>query len=287
MTNSFVDTPPRSWLYVPGDQPERIAKAIAGDADCVIIDLEDAVAPANKDSARNNAVAALGNPTAKPVLVRINASNTAWQRADLDALADAPHLAGVRVPKSEAPEQIAQIADALPESALHLLIDSAKGLQSVDDLATAHPRVTTIALGEADLRADLGITDDIHLGYARGKLVAAAAAAGLLAPPQSVFTNLDDDDGLRATSIAAKAAGFFGRTVIHPRQVSIVNQAFLPTSAEVDQARALVDALAHAGDTSALVLPDGRFVDPAVVAGGQRLLNIADRYGISDNSKIR
>lgn len=273
----------RSWLYVPGDRPDRITKALEGDADCVIIDLEDAVAPADKDQARSNVLDALAHPTRKPVLVRINASVTTWQAADLTALRTAAHLAGIRVPKSETPNQIAEIAGALPDVPMHVLIESAVGLKNADDLASAHANVASIALGEADLRADLRITDDQHLGYARGRVIAAAAAAGLMPPPQSVFTNIEDDDTLRATSMMAKAGGFFGRTVIHPRQVGIVNQVFLPTTVEVDQARALVEALAQSSETAALVLPDGQFVDPAVAAGAQRVLDIAEAFGTNSD----
>lgn len=272
----------RSWLYVPGDRPDRIAKAIDGAADCVIIDLEDAVAPSNKEQARANVVEVLKLTTRTPVLVRINASGATWQEADLSAVRECAHLAGIRVPKSESPEQIAKIAEQLPTTPLHLLIESAKGLQRADELAAAHPNVASIALGEADLRADLRITDETHLGYARGRIVAAAAGAGLIAPPQSVFTKIDDDAALRATSLSAKAAGFFGRTVIHPRQVTIVNEVFLPTTAEVDQARALVDALNASTDTAALVLADGRFVDPAVAASAQHVLDIAAAYGTAE-----
>lgn len=278
-----VTRPWRSWLYVPGDRPDRIEKAIAGDADCVIIDLEDSITPEHKEQARTNALVAVSNQQPKPVLVRINASGTPWQDADLEALRSAPHLAGVRIPKAETVAQIEAIASQLPRTPLHLLFESARGLQASDDLATAHPNVASIALGEADLRADLNITDESHLGYARGRVVASAAAAGLMPPPQSVFTNLDDTDLLVSTSRTAKAAGFFGRTVIHPRQVTIINEIFTPTTAEVDQARALVDALEASPKTAALALPDGRFVDPAVVTGARRVLDIADAYGTADS----
>ena len=281
-SNATATLPWRSWLYVPGDRSDRIAKAIDSHADCVIIDLEDAVASINKKQARSNIAADLTHSTAKPVLVRINASGTSWQEEDLAVLRECDHLAGIRVPKCESLEQITGITEHLPTTPLHLLIESAKGLQLADELAAAHPNVASIALGEADLRADLRITDENHLGYARGRIVAAAAAAGLMAPPQSVFTNIEDEAALRATSLSAKAAGFFGRTVIHPRQVAVVNDVFLPTTAEVDQARALVDALNASTDTAALVLTDGRFVDPAVAAGAQHVLDIAAAYGTAE-----
>lgn len=267
----------RSWLYVPGDREDRITKAISGEADCVIIDLEDAIPPAHKVKARQNAVVTVSSPQPKPVLVRINASATTWQQEDIAALKGAEHLSGVRVPKAENAAQVVAIAEQLPHTPLHLLIESAKGLQRSDDLALAHPNVASIALGEADLRADLGITDDAHLSYARGRVVASAAAAGLPAPPQSVFTHLDDEEGLRESTYRAKAAGFFGRTVIHPKQVTIVNEVFLPTNDEISDARTLIDSLDDS--TAALVLPDGRFIDPAIVRHAQRVLDLAARYG--------
>lgn len=274
--------PWRSWLYVPGDRPDRIGKALASGTDCVIIDLEDAVAQPNKDAARDAVLEALGRERQIPILVRINATDSPNQALDLSALRASSSPDGVRVPKCESVDDVTAIAEQLPGVALHLLIESAKGLQRVDELAAAHPQVATIALGEADLRADMRISDDAHLGYARGRLVAAAAAAGLTAPPQSVFTNIDDLDGLRSTSLQAKAGGFFGRTVIHPSQVEIVNTVFLPTNAEVDQARALVEALDANDDQAALVLPDGRFVDPAVARSAREVLRLADSYGTSD-----
>ena len=274
----------RSWLYVPGDRPERIDKALASDADCVIIDLEDAVAPSNKALARDSVRDVAGHGQSKPVLVRVNASGTEDQELDIDALQGLPAVRGVRIPKCENAAQITAIAEQLPKTELHLLVESAKGLQAVDELAVAHPGVATIALGEADLRADMRITDESYLGYARGRVVAAAAAAQLIAPPQSVYTNIDDLDGLRATSLQAKAAGFFGRTVIHPKQIEIVNTTFLPSTADVDQARALVEALDARTDQAAFVLPDGRFVDPAVARSAREILHLATTFGTSDAS---
>ena len=274
----------RSWLYVPGDRPERVDKALDSDADCVIIDLEDAVAPANKALARDTVRQVASHEATKPLLVRLNASGTADQALDIAALQQLPGVQGIRVPKCENAAQVSAIAEQLPGTALHLLIESAKGLQSVDELATAHPQVATIALGEADLRADMRITDESHLGYARGRIVAAAAAENLIAPPQSVYTNIDDLDGLRATSLQAKGAGFFGRTVIHPKQIDIVNTIFLPSTADVDQARALVEALDARDDQAALVLPDGRFVDPAVARSARETLHLATTFGTNDAS---
>ena len=269
----------RSWLYVPGQRQELILKALSGKADCIIIDLEDAVPVAQKEIARSTACSAvLENPNA-PIVVRVNAVGSPWHDEDIAALAQV-NVKAIRIPKSESAEQIAQIGNTMGvDCELHLLIESAKGLQVSDELANASASVRSIALGEADLKADLGVTDDAYLGYARGKIIASCRAAGLISPPQSVFTNVKDDDGLLATSIQARAAGFFGRAVIHPRQVSIVNSVFTPSPADVERAHEIVDSLADSNGVAALVLADGHFVDPAIVAGAQRILDLAAIYG--------
>ena len=275
----------RSWLYVPGDRAEMIPKALSGDSDCIIIDLEDAVPAANKEQARVNACTAVMENPGASIVVRINAVGSPWHEKDLSALAQA-RVKAVRIPKAEDPKQIVMIAQTLgSDCALHLLVESAKGLQASDDLAQVSSSVSSIALGEADLKADLGITEDEFLAYARGKIVASARAAGLIAPPQSVFTNLNDDEGLLATSKKASAAGFFGRTVIHPRQVAMVNAVFTPSRIEVDRANEVISSLADLGGSGALLLSDGRFVDPAVVAGAQRVLDLAAIYGTTQEEK--
>jgi len=269
----------RSWLYVPGDQKALIAKALDAQADCVIIDLEDAVPVANKEVARINACETVREHQGAAIVVRVNAVGSPWHEKDLAALSES-QVKAVRIPKSQTPEQIARIGQTLgSDCELHLLIESARGLQASDHLAQASPTVRSIALGEADLRADLGITEDEYLGYARGRIVASARAASLVPPPQSVYTNVKDDQGLLETSRQARAAGFFGRAVIHPRQVEIVNSVFTPTHFEVSRAQEVVNSLAQSESAAALVLSDGRFVDPAIVAGAQRVLDLAELYG--------
>ncbi|NBH09604.1 aldolase/citrate lyase family protein, partial [Amycolatopsis sp. SID8362] len=142
---------PRSWLYVPGDRPDRITKALNGPADAVIIDLEDAVAAAAKNEARRNALSALdGGATA---YVRINAPGTPAGEADIKAVRGA---AGVRVPKCEDPGEVRRVADALGVP-VYPVLESALGVENALDIATAHPLVAGISLGEADLAADLRV----------------------------------------------------------------------------------------------------------------------------------
>lgn len=258
----------RSYLYVPASKPEIVAKAFNSDADCVVIDLEDAVHVDSKTAAREFVTEFLKNKVPKPFLVRINDPNGAWGMLDLEAIA-AENLFGVRIPKVtniETIKVVAKVFDAAKSNAqIHLLIESALGVQRAFELATADPRVKAISLGEADLESDLRVTNDEALKYSRNAIVVAARAAGLKQPSQSVFPNTKDIDGLTASTIAAKAVGFFGRSVIHPSQVAVVNEIFTPTAQEVGQALQLLSRYdqMQASGNSVMALPNGDLLDPA------------------------
>lgn len=270
---------PRSWLYVPGHREDRVAKALQSEADAVIIDLEDAVPSPAKETALRNAVQALETADAeRQVWVRLNPLDTTWsarELEDLGRLARKPN--GVRVAKAEDPAAIARAAGIL-DCDLHLLIETASALRDAPQLAGAHPRVTGLALGEADLAADLRVSPE-GLEWARGWIVTAARSHGLASPVQSVYTNVADLEGLRRSSLLGRRQGFFGRTVIHPRQIDVVNTAFTPTPEEVARAQgvlALAQSSAEAGETAVLD-PDGRFIDPAVVENARLVLDLAIR----------
>ncbi|MCX4093851.1 HpcH/HpaI aldolase/citrate lyase family protein [Nocardia sp. alder85J] len=263
---------PRSWLYVPGDRADRIGKALAGPADAVILDLEDAVAAADKDLARRNVLTALAAGPA--AYVRMNAPDSAAGAADLRALAAAPGaLAGVRVPKCEDPGELRRVADTLGVP-VYPVLESALGVEHALALATAHPLVAGISLGEADLAADLRVAGGEALSWPRSRIVVAARAAGLPSPVQSVWTAVRDLDGLRGSTAAGRAAGFFGRSVIHPAQIPVVHEVCAPDPAETSWARELIEGLAESG--AAFVDRDGQFVDAAIVARARWLLEIAD-----------
>lgn len=270
----------RSWLYVPGNHPERIAKALDAGADAVVIDLEDAVPPEHKQLARQSAVRAAqthhdddGTPR---LWVRINDPLGPWGEADLDALHGLP-LDGLRVPRTESEVAVRDIArrSGLP---LQLLLETAAGLMNAQQLAAAHPLVAGIGLGESDLAADLRVASDEGLVWARGWIVAVSRAAGLPSPIQSVWTNVADIDGLRASTQRARQMGFLGRSVIHPRQIPVVHAAFTPTPTEVEQALAVVEAFEQARlRGEAAVLDDqGRFIDPAVVDRARLVLDLVE-----------
>ncbi|MDD7942058.1 CoA ester lyase [Actinomycetospora lutea] len=273
----------RSWLYVPAHRPELLDKALAGPADAVVLDLEDAVPADAKDAARDAVVAAADRTRDQQLWVRVNAVGTPWLADDVAALAGTA-LDGVRLPKAGDPDTVAVLADRL-DRPLHLLLESALGVEQAFALARAHPRVVAVSLGEADLAADLGVRRPDALAWARQRVVVAARAAGLAAPVTSVWTDLADAEGLERDSREARDQGFFGRSVIHPRQVEPVHRAFTPTDDDLDAARALLDSLTDAAGRgeSAWVDEQGRFVDPAVVAGAHRVLEQAHPTGVQED----
>lgn len=269
-----------TWLYVPGDRPDRFAKAVASGADTVILDLEDAVHPSRKAYARAAVAEFCRSDHATPLQVRINALGSTDAVADLESLACAATV-GLRLPKVESPVDVTRtLAWAPEEVAVHPLLETALGVEQAYAIATAHPAVASIGLGEADLRSDLGVRDDAGLAYARGRVVLAARAAGLPAPTMSVYPDVRDLAGLAASCRAGLALGFVGRAAIHPAQLPVIVEAFRPDADEVRRAEELLAALASAADAGhgTAVLPDGRFADVAMVRAAERIVELAQRY---------
>jgi citrate lyase subunit beta/citryl-CoA lyase len=274
--------PIRSYLYVPGNDARRIEKALASDADAVILDLEDAVAPSRKDEARETVVGFLRSEPPKPVFVRINILSSTLAEEDIEAIAS-PHLAGLRLPKTESVEDVRHVAEQLAglgcEAGIQCLIESALGLELAFEIARAHEGVAGISIGEADLAADLGVRDETGLLYARSRVVVASRAAGLPGPVQSVYANVRDTDGLRRSTEEGKNMGFVGRSAIHPAQIRAINEVFTPTEGEISEAEDLLarlEASTEAG-TGAFAFEDGRFVDKAVVESARLTLALARR----------
>ena len=255
----------RSLLFVPATRPERIGKALGSGADIVIIDLEDAVAAADKDGARG-ALDGIAHRCA----VRINAGGTPWFDADLAACA-AARVPVILLPKAEQPAQVARVRSVLPGCAVIAIIESAAGFEAVDALART-PGVARLAFGSLDLQADLGIDDDGEpLHYFRSRLVLAARLGGLPAPIDGVCTALDDDAALAAELARARRFGFGGKLCIHPRQVAAVGAAFGPTAEQVAWAQRIVAA----AGSGAAARVDGHMVDAPVVARARDLLRRA------------
>ncbi len=267
----------RSLLYAPGNRPDLMEKSLRTATDAVIFDLEDAVPPAEKDRARELVAGFLSQPQAKPVFVRINACGSPYQNADIEAL-QGKHVASIRIPKCEDPAAVAAIGERLwGDVSLNLGIESAKGYIVLDQLAAAHPRVASVGLGEGDLRSELGLAAEDDFGYARFRLVVASHAAGLGPPMMSAYVRPHDLEGFRKTTLQGKNTGFFGRSAIHPKQIPIINEIFTPSAAEVEDARAMLeafDAQINAGSGASL-LPDGRFIDEAIVRAARTKLELA------------
>lgn len=264
-----------SWLYAPGDRPEVVWKALRSGADAVIVDLEDAVSLSRKEYARAATAELLTERPPVPVHVRVNALDSPWAGADLTALTGLPGLAGLRLPKISAPEQITAVADRTGGVPLYALLESALGVERAYEIARAHPCLRGLALGEADLRADLGISSEAGLDWPRSRVVVAARAAGLAPPAQSVFPDIRDLEALAVSCARGRSLGFLGRAAIHPRQLPVIERSYLPGPEEVAAAE---EVMAAARLTpGAVALPDGRFVDPAVLAGAERVVALARR----------
>ena len=216
-------------------------------------------------------------PTAAPpiVQIRINAVGTPWHDADVEALAALPTWVSARIPKAERVEDIEDLARRLPGRDLHLLIESALGVERAFDLASC-PQVASLGLGEADLKADLGVTAE-GLDWVRGRIVNAARAAGLPSPLMSAFTHVTDLEGLAASCRDGRARGFLGRSAIHPRQIDTIRESFRPTAEEVARARTVLDRIegSVAAGVGALQLADGTFLDLAMVESARRTIALA------------
>jgi citrate lyase subunit beta/citryl-CoA lyase len=181
-------------------------------------------------------------------------------------------VCGLRLPKVTSPAQITGIAELTP-GPLYALLETALGVEHAYAIAAAHPALRGISLGESDLRADLGIREDAGLDWSRSRVIVAARAAGLAPPPQSVHPDIRDLEGLAASCAHGRTLGFLGRAAIHPRQLPIIERAYLPTQRELEEAETIVKAAAM--EQGAQALPDGRFIDAAVVATAQRTLSLA------------
>lgn len=267
----------RSFLFVPATRPERFAKALASGADAVIIDLEDAVAPADKVAARQAllpAMLALDPVQRSRLLVRINAAGTPWQAGDLAALREwVTHgLGAVMVPKAESVAGLADVANAAGPCALLPLIESVAGLDAANALA-AGPQVLRLAFGHLDFQADAGLAcgaDESELVPVRLALVLASRRAMLPAPVDGISPGTQDTAQLASDAARGRRGGFGGKLCIHPAQVAVVNAAFTPSAAEIDWAHRVVAGFSAAG--GGVFSLDGRMVDAPVLLLAQRTL---------------
>jgi citrate lyase subunit beta/citryl-CoA lyase len=246
-------------LYVPGSRPDRFDKA-AGTGAEVILDLEDSVAPDEKGPARQ-AVARWLASYDGPVQVRVNAPGSPELEADLAAL---PVDVAVRLPK------VTSLADLEPVAGrqVHAILESAAGVEDAAAVARA-PEVVSLALGEADLAAELGLDGEEAFAWIRSRVVVACAAAGLEPPMMSAYPAVRDLAGLEESCRRGRRLGMWGRTAIHPTQVPVVRSVFTPSDDEVAWAEQVLGALSSSGVAT---LADGAMVDAAMARRARAIL---------------
>jgi citrate lyase subunit beta/citryl-CoA lyase len=263
----------RSYLFVPGNRPERFAKALASGAGAVILDLEDAVAPEGKLAARD-AVCRWLRDNGGAAWVRVNGTDTEYFEGDLRALAAVP-LGGVMLPKAESAAQMHRLNGLLGASArpVMALVESAVGLWNALEIAQA-PQVERLAFGSIDFQLDAGIQgEDEALLYARSRLVIASRIARIASPADGVTVQIGDAAQLERDVARARALGFGAKLCIHPNQVAAVERGLAPSDAEMRWAHAVIKAFDRAAGSA--VRLDGKLIDLPVVERARRMLSEA------------
>ena len=291
----------RSLLFVPGDSEKKFAKALASQADALILDLEDSVSPTVKEGARRTVRAAIGEAREKKtrprIYVRVNPLDSGLLEADLDAVTPA-RPDGIMLPKSRGGQDVMQLSTKLavreaesdlPDGEIAILpiaTESAAALFNMGSYAGASRRLSALTWGAEDLSADVGastnrLTDGAYTDpYRLARALALfAATAAEIAPIDTVFVNFRDREGLAAECDAARRDGFSGKLAIHPDQVATINAAFTPSAEAIARARAVIDAFLANPGAGVLGL-DGEMIDRPHLKRAERLLEAAKAAGI-------
>ena len=277
-------------LFAPGNHARRVEKALTLDADVVILDLEDAVAVAEKALAREQVVAAFQAPRRALGYVRINAFDTPFCFEDLRAVVT-PGVDGVVVPKVESPAQLVAVdwtiaalerARGLPEGGIDLMpiVETARGMAELRAVARSGTRARRLSFGAGDYTLDVGMrwtVEERELDHVRTAIVVESRAAGLEPPVDTVFIRLGEPEAFRRSTELARDLGFQGKLCIHPEQVGPVNAAFTPGDDEIAQSERYVAAFEEAeARGSASIQVDGYFIDYPIVEKARRTLRIAE-----------
>lgn len=288
----------RSWMFVPGHRQRMIDKALGLDADAVMLDIEDGVAPGEKDTARKLIGEALGRerlPGSPARFVRINAIGHARMEADLEAVVR-PGLDGLALPKVETAEEVLKVEAVVREREpalkiergdikLLVAIESPKGLLNAPAIAACSPRVVGLMFGAEDFGREIGLPtaregEARDMLYARSAMAVAAASAHVQAV-DGVWVDLKDTEGLWGFARQSRRLGFSGMSLIHPSQIDPINSVFSPTLEEIDYAQQVVQAYEEAvarGDGS--ISFGGQLIDRPIVERARRALEMAKLLGI-------
>lgn len=283
----------RSFLFAPGNHARKVEKVFDCGADNVILDLEDAVAKAEKVATRALVVAALKQPRSGGAYIRVNAFNTEFCYGDAVAVVG-PGLDGIILPMVESREQIVAFdwlvgslerERGLPPGGIDIIpiIETAKGIANARTIAAAGTRVKRMAFGAGDYTLDMNMEwtlTESELEHARAEMAVASRAAGLEAPIDTVWVHIKDLEGLAHSAKRARQLGFQGKMCIYPPQVASVNAAFTPTEKEIAFAKRVVDAFEKAErEGSSSIQLDGFFIDYPIVYKAQRTLDLARSTG--------
>ena len=273
----------RSFIFAPAMRPDLYPKALASGADIVCVELEDGVAPKDKDAARENVLALFAKPQADDGverMVRVNCLRTAFGLKDVQAIlsSESPPPA-LMLPKVVSPDEVIWLDELLTEAEhdtrIHIIIEMNEGLEAAFDIARSSDRIDSLLFGGVDMAADLRCKNAWEpLLYARSRVVHAAASAGIdvIDVP---YLDLEDMAGMTAEASLAKDLGFSGKGAIHPKQIAELNRVFTPSDAEVGRAQKVISAFEEA-DTG-LVVVDGKLIEKPVIREMQRILSIASR----------
>lgn len=274
----------RSYLFVPSMNLSVIKKAVSSSADIVIIDLEDAVALTEKQTAREVLREALTvYKKESEIIVRINDLGTSFWEEDLE-VAIANGARGIMIPKAETEQEVQAVSNRIrkirgdkdEEFKLIPLIESAKGVQFAYMIASADPLVSALAFGSIDFSLDIDCEltpEGLELLFARSQLVIASKAAGINSPIDAVFPDLSDEEGLEKQALFAKQLGFKSKLVIHPKQLELVHRVFSHTAKEIAAAKEVVEAFEKAEESGiASITVGGQFVDYPVYKKAKKVL---------------
>ena len=264
----------KSWLFTPGTKPDLFPRASTTGAGALIIDLEDSVSPADKNTARRNALdyLAVKGSDHIPCAVRINPPDSEFGDRDLQLfLASAATADFMVLPKSESAQTIHAVMEALAlaqkQTRVIALLETIQGIQALEQIASSNRRPDAFLFGAADMAADLGAAVEWEpLLFARSRVVMAGASAGIPTIDAPYF-NITQLEGVRGEATAAMKLGFHGKCAIHPSHVAVINEVFTPSAAEIDRARRAIAASQHgAGQV------DGRMVDAAFLRSARAIL---------------